>query len=118
MAQGSASGRQVGGGMLVVAITPIVIGAVLWVGLGPDRGMDARTVVVACSFVVGGVALLVALVVVLLAGREPCRATRKDIVPFILLARLDDPGFAVRVDVADPQAVVIAWDQPVPGGAS
>jgi hypothetical protein len=76
--------------------------------------MDARTVIEACSLVAGGVAPLVAL----FAGRAPHRATRKVIVPFILLTRFDDPGFAVRVDVADPQAVVITLDKRVPGGAS
>jgi len=55
---------------------------------------------------------------VTIAGREPYTAAFKDIVPFIRLARLDDPAFAVRVDPANPQTVVIAWDEPVPGGAS
>ena len=160
MAQGSTSGRQIGGAMRIVALVLIVTGAILWVGLGPDRGMDARTIIVACFFVVGGVALLVAQragravakadrilatglpgvgtvisvaqtglqvnhqpevvieMTVAVDGREPYRATWKDIVPFILLARLDDPAFAVRVDPADPQSIVIAWDEPVPGGAS
>lgn len=160
MAQGSTSGRQISGGLSIVGLTLIVMGAILWVGLGPDRGMDARTIIVACFFVVGGVALFVAFLggraatkanrilatgvsgvgtvvsvtqtglqinhqpevaidmMVSIPGREPYRATWKDIVPFILLARLDDPAFAVRVDPADPQTVVIAWDEPVPGGAS
>ena len=160
MAQGSTSGRQVGGGLRIVGLILVVTGAILWVGLGPDRGMDARTIIVACFLVVGGVAFLAAQragravakadrilatglpgvgtvlsvtqtgvqvnhqpevvieMMVAVEGREPYRATWKDIVPFILLARLDDPAFAVRVDPADPQAVVIAWDQAVPGGAS
>jgi hypothetical protein len=36
----------------------------------------------------------------------------------ILPARLDDPALAVRVDPADQPSIVIAWDEPVPGGAT
>ncbi|HEX7495432.1 MAG TPA: hypothetical protein VF349_02245 [Candidatus Limnocylindrales bacterium] len=50
-------------------------------------------------------------------GRTPYRAKAKEIVPLIMLNRLQGT-LAVRVDPARPQAVVVQWDQPNVGPTS
>ena len=44
-------------------------------------------------------------------GRSPYRATVKEIVPLIMLNRLQGT-LPVRVDPARPESVVVQWDQP------
>jgi hypothetical protein len=44
-------------------------------------------------------------------GRSPYRAKVKEIVPLIMLNRLQGT-LPVRVDPARPQAVIVQWDQP------
>jgi hypothetical protein len=48
---------------------------------------------------------------VTIPGRSPYRAEVKEIVPLIMLSRLQGT-LPVRVDPAEPDAVVIQWDQP------
>jgi hypothetical protein len=46
-------------------------------------------------------------------GRAPYQATRKEIVPLILLGRLSNGApLPVKVDPADPSNVIIDWDAP------
>lgn len=54
---------------------------------------------------------------VTIPGRSPYRAKVKEIVPLIMLNRLQGT-LPVRVDPAEPEAVVIQWDQPNPGMGS
>jgi hypothetical protein len=44
-------------------------------------------------------------------GRSPYRATVKEIVPLIMLNRLQGT-LPVRVDPARPESVVVQWNQP------
>ncbi len=48
---------------------------------------------------------------VTIPGRSPYRAKVKEIVPLIMLGRLQGT-LPVRVDPAEPEAVVVQWDQP------
>ncbi len=50
-------------------------------------------------------------------GRSPYRAKVKEIVPLIMLNRLQGT-LPVRVDPARPQSVVVQWDQPNVGPAN
>ena len=50
-------------------------------------------------------------------GRSPYRAKVKEIVPLIMLNRLQGT-LAIRVDPVRPQAVVVQWDQPNVGPTS
>lgn len=53
---------------------------------------------------------------VTIPGRSPYRAKIKEIVPLIMLNRLQGT-LAVRVDPAEPEMVVVQWDQPNVAGA-
>lgn len=48
---------------------------------------------------------------VTIPGRSPYRAKVKEIVPLIMLSRLQGT-LPVRVDPAEPEAIVVQWDQP------
>ena len=50
-------------------------------------------------------------------GRSPYRAKVNEIVPLIMLNRLQGT-LPVRVDPARPQSVVVQWDQPIVGPAN
>ena len=54
---------------------------------------------------------------VTIPGRSPYRVKVKEIVPLIMLNRLQGT-LPVRVDPAEPNAVVIQWDQPNMGSAT
>ncbi len=54
---------------------------------------------------------------VTIPGRSPYRVKVKEIVPLIMLNRLQGT-LPVRVDPAEPNAVVIQWDQPNTGSAT
>jgi len=54
---------------------------------------------------------------VTIPGRSPYRAKVKEIVPLIMLNRLQGT-LPVRVDPAEPETVVVQWDQPNVGSGS
>ena len=118
-----------GGGMLLTAVILGGTGVVLLVvGLLWMRGAAKKDRISATG--VAGTGQIVGLtqtgmlvnnqpqveldLLVTIPGRSPYRAKVKEVVPLVMLNRLQGT-LPVRVDPAEPDAVVVQWDQPNTG---
>lgn len=122
-----------GGFLVTAAILGVVgVGLIVWGLRAGARAAEARRI---DETGIAGTATVVGLtqtgmfvnenpqvemtLLVQVPGRAPYEATRKEIVPLILLGRLSSgTPLPVKVDRADPSNVIVDWDAPAPSGIS